>query len=187
MKPIKDRPDTFIRHARPVDIPAIRVMQRSSMLGLGGQFYSDDEIAGFLIRYGTMDDAVVEEGHFFVAENRAGTILGSGGWTRRQPGYASGLGDDLQSGTRPTVRSVFVDPTAARRGVASSIMARVERDAFEHGVRELALTATLSGGAFYERLGYRSSASERLALDDGGSFSCVSMTKRLRAAGRAAA
>ena len=173
MKPIKDRPDTFIRHARPVDIPAIRVMQRSSMWGLGGQFCSDD--------------AVVEEGHFFVAENRAGTIFGSGGWTRRQPGYASGLGDDLQSGTRPTVRSVFVGPTAARRGVASSIMARVERDALEHGVRALALTAMLSGGAFYERLGYRSSASERLALDDGGSFSCVSMTKRLRAAGRAAA
>ncbi|WP_163270015.1 GNAT family N-acetyltransferase [Chelativorans alearense] len=187
MKPITDRPDTFIRHARPVDIPAIRVMQRWSMWVLGGRFYSDDEVAGFLIRYGTMDDAVVEEGHFFVAENRAGTILGSGGWTRGQPGYASGLGDSPQAEALPTVRSVFVAPAAARRGVASSIMARVERDALDHGVRELALTATLPGVALYERLGYRASASELLALDDGCSFACVSMTKRLGAAGRAAA
>lgn len=37
-----------IRHARPADIPAIRVMQERSMWVLGGDFYTSSEIASFL-------------------------------------------------------------------------------------------------------------------------------------------
>ncbi|MFZ2103548.1 MAG: GNAT family N-acetyltransferase [Oricola sp.] len=187
MTPITDRLATIMRHARPADIPAIRAMQQRSMWVLGGHFYSDDEIAGFLTQYGTMDDAVVAEGHFFVAVNHAGKILGSGGWTRRRPDYASGFGGSPETEALPTVRSVFVDPAAARRGVASSIMARVERDAIDHGVPELALTATLSGAALCERLGYLALACQRLPLNNGGGFACVRMTKRLRAANQIAA
>jgi len=43
------------------------------------------------------------------------------------------------------VRSVFVDPAIARRGVGSAIMRHVEEDAALHCVRLLGLTATLSG------------------------------------------
>jgi predicted N-acetyltransferase YhbS len=168
-----------IRHARPADIPAIRAMQQRSMWVLGGEYYSDDEIAGFLTQYGTMDDAIVEEGHYFVAENRAGKILGSGGWTRRRPDYARGLGVRHETEDMPTMRSVFVDPAAGRRGIASSVMARVERDAVEHGVRELALTATLPGAALYERLGYLGRERAQLALQNDATFACVRMTKRL--------
>ncbi|WP_162901523.1 GNAT family N-acetyltransferase [Breoghania sp. L-A4] len=168
-----------IRHARPADVPAIRAMQQKSMWVLGGAFYSDDEIAGFLTQYRTMDDAIVAEGHFFVTENQAGRILGSGGWTRRRPGYTRGLGGSTATAALPTVRSVFVDPAAARRGIATSIMARTERDAVEHGIPEFTLTATLSGAALYERLGYLGQGSERLALNRGGGFACIRMTKRI--------
>lgn len=146
---------------------------------LGGSFYSDDELAGFLSQYGTMDDAVVAEGHFFVAENHAGKILGCGGWTRRRPAYATGPGNSAETPALPTVRSVFVDPAAERRGIASSIMARVEDDAHDHGVRKIALTATLPGAALYERLGYLTLGRERLPLNNGGSFACVRMTRLL--------
>lgn len=179
MTPTTDTPRYTIRHARPADIPAIRAMQQRSMWVLGGHFYSDDEIAGFLTEFGTMDDAIVEEGHFFVAENQARKTLGSGGWTRRRPRYESGLGDGHDTEASPTVRGVFVDPAAQRRGIASSIMARVERDALEHGVRELALTATLSGAALYERLGYLVRERAQLALKNDTTFACVRMTKRL--------
>lgn len=146
---------------------------------LGGPFYTDDEIAGFLTQYGTMDDAVVSEGHFFVAGNRAGKILGGGGWTRRRPRYATGLGETAEAEALPTVRSVFVDPAAERRGIASSIMARIESDALDHGMREIVLTATLSGASLYERLGYRALGRERLPLNNGSSFACIRMTKQL--------
>ena len=179
MTPTTVSPPATIRHARPADIPVIRAMQQRSMLVLSGHFYSDDEVAGFLTQYGTMDDAVVAEGHFFVAENHAGKILGSGGWTRRRPAYARERGKSPEAEALPTVRSVFVEPAAARRGVASSIMARVERDAIDHGVRELSLTATLPGVALYVRLGYLALGSERLSLNNGSGFACIRMTKRI--------
>ncbi|PAP97166.1 GNAT family N-acetyltransferase [Mesorhizobium wenxiniae] len=114
-----------IRQARPVDIPAIRAMQERSMWVLGGDFYAAAEIADFLTQFGTMDDAIVEEGHFFVAEDHRGAILGSGGWTRLRPAYADALGS--RDAEWPSVRGVFVDPAATRHGVASEIMLRTER------------------------------------------------------------
>lgn len=183
----KDTQPPIIRLVRPADIPAIRAMQQRSMWVLGGSFYSDDEIAGFLTQYGTMDDTIVEEDHFFVAQNHAGRILGSGGWTRRRPDYARRLGTSPETQGLPTVRSVFVDPAAERRGIGSSIMAWVERDAVENGIQQLSLTATLSGTALYERLGYLALGRERLSLSNGSGFACVRMVKHLVVADRRAA
>lgn len=144
---------------------------------LGGDFYSSNEIASFLTLFGTMDDAVVEEGHYFVAEDRRGAILGSGGWTRSRPRYAR-AGAEIQTPV-PTVRSVFVDPAATRRGVASAIMARTEQDALDHGVETLQLTATLSGVSLYQALGYQTEEVTALELPDQSRFGCVRMRKAL--------
>lgn len=133
---------------------------------LGGDFYEASEIASFLTEFGTMDDAIVDEGHFFVAESGRGAILGSGGWSRYRPSYANGLGVGGQIADRPTVRSVFVDPAAARCGVASAIMLRAERDAVEQRIQTLYLTATLSGVALYEHLGYRTEEATAVCLSN---------------------
>ena len=154
---------------------------------LGGSFYSDEEIAGFLTQYGTMDDAIVDEGHFFVAMNQVGRILGSGGWTCRRPDYATGFGENPVAEALPTVRGVFVDPAAERRGIASSLMAWVEQDAVENGIEAIFLTATLPGAALYERLGYQVLGREPLSLNNDIGFACVRMMKRLKAANRQAA
>ena len=113
-----------IRAARPADIPAIRAMQGRSMRALGAGFYPEAVIAAFLERIGTMDDAVVHEGYFLVAD-AGGTIVGSGGWSRLTPGYARTAGAAALVHDA-TIRSVFVDQAAARRGIASAIMARAE-------------------------------------------------------------
>jgi GNAT superfamily N-acetyltransferase len=168
-----------IRNARQTDIPAIRAMQERSMFVLGGDFYEASEIASFLTEFGTMDDAIVDEGHFFVAEGDRGAILGSGGWSRCRPSYANGLGLGGQTADRPTVRSVFVDPAAARRGVASAIIRRTERDAVEHCIQTLHLTATLSGVALYEHLGYRAEEATAVCLSNQTRFACVRMAKRV--------
>lgn len=146
---------------------------------LGGDFYQAHQIAGFLTEFGTMDDAIVEEGHFFVAESDRGAILGSGGWTRSRPSYANGIAGIGATTVEPTVRSVFVDPAAVRCGIASAIMQRIEQDAAEHGIQTLHLTATLSGVALYEHLRYRAEAAVAVCLSDQTRFACVSMTKRL--------
>ncbi|WP_165779554.1 GNAT family N-acetyltransferase [Mesorhizobium sanjuanii] len=146
---------------------------------LGGNFYTADQIADFLTLFGTMDDAVVFEGHYFVAEDRHGAILGSGGWTRSRPGYAQGLGACETLFDVQTVRSVFVDPAATRRGIASAIMNRTERDALQHGVDTLHLTATLSGVALYEALGYQMEEATELSFPNQTRFGCIRMEKSL--------
>jgi GNAT superfamily N-acetyltransferase len=154
-------------------------MQEHSMWVLGSDFYEAGEIAGFLTEFGTMDDAVVHEGHYFVAEGHRGAIVGSGGWTRKRAGYADALGTGRHTEDGPSVRSVFVDPAATRRGIASAIMGRVEQDAIEHGVPALHLTATLSGVPLYARLGYLTEEFTELVLRDDSRFGCVRMAKQL--------
>jgi GNAT superfamily N-acetyltransferase len=176
-----------VRLARAADIPAIRFMQERSMWILGGDFYAAREIANFLTLFGTMDDAVVKEGHYFLAEDTRGTILGSGGWTRLQPAYAKATAAGAVAASVPTVRSVFVDPAAKRRGVASAIMMRTERDAVEHRVDALHLTATLSGLPLYEALGYKTLDVTALNFPDLSRFECIRMRKSLAALTGAAA
>ena len=177
----------LIRLAHPADIPAMRAMQERSMRVIGGDFYNSDEIANFLALCGTMDDAVVEEGHYFVAEDHRGAILGSGGWSRSRPHYANSAAGSEAGTAKPTVRSVFVDPAATRRGIASAIMSWTERDALEHGVDTLHLTATLSGFALYEAFGYQTEEATELKFPDQSRFGCVRMRKSLGRPGTRAA
>lgn len=146
---------------------------------IGGAFYTSNEIANFPALFGTMDDAVVEEGHYFVAVDPHGAILGSGGWTRLRPAYAKVPSAGEAAAGPPTVRSVFVDPAATRQGVASAIMLQTERDAFGHGVDTLHLTATLSGFALYEAFGYQTEEMAELSFADRSRFKCIKMRKSL--------
>jgi predicted N-acetyltransferase YhbS len=168
-----------IRHARASDIPAVRAMQARSMWTLGADFYTEAEMANFMDAFGTMDDAIVVEGHFFIAEDPGGAVLASGAWSRARPGYAAGMSATGPAAEMPTVRSVFVDPAIARRGLGSAIMRRVEDDAASHCVRLLSLTATLSGAPLYERLGYQVQEVTQIAFPDQTRFGCVKMTKPL--------
>lgn len=146
---------------------------------LGSDFYSASEIANFLLVVGTMDDAVLEEGHYFVAEGKQGSIVGSGGWSRLVPRYAKEtVAAEAVAGV-PTVRSVFVDPAATRRGIASALMLRTEQDALAHRVETLHLTATLSGYGLYEALGYLTEGATELRFSDQSYFKCIRMQKPL--------
>lgn len=171
-----------IRRARRAEIPTIRAMQERSLLVLGSAFYAPDVIAGFLSEIGTMDEAVVDEGHYFVAATADTAILASGGWSRQTPGYdratISGV-TDWNRADAATVRSVFVDPVAARRGIATAIMEKIEQDAAAHGIGVLSMMATLSGLSFYARLGYQAESEKTVALSGGLRFECITMSKTL--------
>lgn len=175
-----------IRTAGAADIPSIRALQERSMRELGGRHYTADELIQFIARFGTMDFGVVDEGHFFIAMDAGGTPAGTGGWSRRPPGYQGGRGAG-EPADAATVRGVFVDPAAARRGIGSALMRHIEGDAAAHGVTTLKLTATLSGEALYAALGYREVRRRAIDLSGGRSFGCVDMEKPLTAGRTAAA
>jgi predicted N-acetyltransferase YhbS len=174
-----------IRRATEVDILALRTMQQRAMITLGGGSYTPGEIAAFLNLAGTMEGAVLSERHFFLAENEAGQVMGSGGWSRLPPRYGRPVAHEPARATMrmspgaATVRSVFVAPEFARQGIGRAIMARTEADAAAAGIFQLHVSVMLSAEAFYRALGYQGDARSHIELADGTKLDCVLMRKFL--------
>lgn len=175
-----------IRKAVRSDILEMRAMQERSMIAIGSRYYSRSEIQTFLDLVGTMDEAVVDENHCFIAVDPFERVIGTGAWSKLAPGYARVAGGQTAAPAmaRPaagtaTVRSVFVAPECTRRGIAQSIMQRLETDAAAAGIIRLQLTATLSGEAFYRAIGYAPEPRGHAELPDGTKFGCVKMKKSL--------
>ncbi|GIK96164.1 MAG: acetyltransferase [Alphaproteobacteria bacterium] len=144
-----------IRLAMEADIPTLRTMQERSLRLLGCSHYTPAQIEAFIARIGTMDDYLVADRTYLVAE-LAGKIVGCGGWTTRLPGYARHAQSEAHAPdpSRATIRSIFVDPGAARQGVGRRVMNAVENALRAAGFRSAELGATENGRDFYGRLGY---------------------------------
>lgn len=146
-----------VRPATMADRNALRAMQALSISVLGVDFYRPEQIAAFICNVGTMDDFLLHEGTYYLAETE-GEIVASGGWSRRTPNYANATSpaDRARMAPRlPKIRSVYVHPAFARRGLASRLIARAEAEASAAGYEAIEVSATLSGVPFYLKRGYR--------------------------------
>lgn len=158
-----------LRRAVPRDVPALREMQRRSLRELSFGHYDLHQVEAFLFYAGTLDEAVVGERNYFVAEI-GGWLAGSGGWSTSAPNYFEfGTGVPAVARERyvARVRSLFVHPDWTRRGVATRIMEMTENAIRAAGHFEVALDAMLPGVALYESLGYRAVAPVDARLPDG--------------------
>jgi predicted N-acetyltransferase YhbS len=171
------------RKATPAEAPEIRAMQERSMRALGTKIYSREAVERFIEIVSTMDDAIIAEGHFFVATTPEGKIIASAGWSQNVPPFDLHKNESLEDRSHDlaVVRSVFVEPTFSRRGVASMLMRVAEWDAVFHEVERLRLTSTLPGMPLYKRLGYKPVSAGTLDLGDGQGFAFVKMEKQLPA------
>lgn len=181
---------TVVQIARAVaaNRAEIVAMQALSMRKLASPFY-DSEVIEAHIAMGTLDDALIADGTYYIALID-GVIVGTGGWSTRVPGYAAQLADaDVTAPSpKPTVRAVYVHPQAARRGVARAIMQRVEAEIADAGYATAGLIATLSGIPLYRRLGWRSGAPTMIALPGRLNLIGLHMSKPLTSpSGRVAA
>lgn len=174
-----------IRRASPADSQALRTMQALSMRRLGIEHYDEDVIEAFIAQAGTMDDTLLSDGTYFAA-HVGNLLVGCGGWSRRMPNDAAHTTDaGARSEARSaTIRSIFVHPAWARRGIARQVMARIESDIRAAGFERAGMTATLTGVPFYRRLGYRSAMPMTLDLKEGRYFVGLTMHKTLAAIGR---
>ncbi len=171
------------RQATPADLPDLLDHENRSNRILGRAFYPNGEMDRAL-RYMTMiDEALLDEEHYFLWEED-GRIAASGGWSRAVPGYAAVHPDAVapEDARTAIVRSVFVAPERARQGLGRRVMAHIEADAARAGIARLTLTATLPGEALYRALGYDDNGPAEAVLPDGTRIALREMSRRIGAA-----
>jgi GNAT superfamily N-acetyltransferase len=176
-----------IRLAQPAELDVILGMHRRSMRVLGAGYYATEVIEAALARMGTLDPGLIEDGTYLVAE-ADGALAGSAGWSLRPSNYAKLMREALAPlpGRVGLVRSVFVEPRMARRGIARALMKAAEARLAQAGVDTAELMATLSGVPFYASLGYERLSDHALEVGDGLAFGARRMARMLPALSRAA-
>jgi GNAT superfamily N-acetyltransferase len=174
----------LIRLARPEELEALLAMQQRSLRILGAAHYGRDVLEAALADMGTMDPRMIGDGTYLVAE-LDGRLAGSAGWSLRKPNFARLLPEPLLPlpGCCGMVRSVFVDPDLARRGIARLLMARVEQRLGAAGADTAELMATLSGVPLYRALGYSVVSDHALALGGRMAFAVCRMIRPLAVRG----
>lgn len=172
-----------IRHATRRDSQALRQLHAQSLRTLGTACYSDEVLHAFIEQVGTLDERLLDDGTYYAAFVNT-RLAGCGGWTPRQPDYVRHLAGNAGQQARdlPTIRSLYIHPDFARRGIARKLMAVIEDAIAVADHDRIALSATLNAVAFYRRLGYRSVEPAVLRMPGGLQFVAVKMEKRLASA-----
>jgi len=173
----------LIRQAVSDDIWAIEQLIEPSIRVLGGRFYNEAEIESSLRFVFGADTTMIEDGTYMViaAQQR---IIGAGGWSHRWTPFGGDQATPVRDadfrvpGKDPAIiRAMYVHPDWARRGIGTTIIETCESAAQNAGFLDLELVATLSGVAFYERMGYQKTESIHYVMDDGTTIEFVRMSK----------
>lgn len=169
-----------LRKARPGDAPVLLALHRTALRVLGRSHYSAAQIESVLRHVPTLDDALIDDRTYFVAE-ADGRIVACGGWSLRTPGYEPVLSAACPApaaAQRPAlIRAMYTHPDWGRRGLARSILAAAESEAHHARSRAIELDALLPGVALYLAAGYEPLFTHSLTLPDGAVLPVVRMRK----------
>ena len=173
----------LLRLAREEDVPAIAMLIPISARGLQSSHYSDAQIEGALGSVFGVDQQLLFDRTYFVAEHE-GVIIGCGGWSRRTTLFGS---DAVKTGTdveldpkrdSARIRAFFVHPTWARCGIGRAILQRCEEAIQLAGFRSAQLVATLPGEPFYAACNYLRGETFEVPLATGLTLPVVRMVKQ---------
>jgi len=177
--------DYEVRKATLDDRDAIAHLIAESARRLSRNEYSDEQIESAVASIFGVDTDLIDDETYYVAE-KDGMLIGCGGWSRRKKLYGGDQFSPQDAGyldpehDPARIRSFFVHPQHARKGVAGEMLSVCEREALAHGFRALELMATLPGIKFYEASGFARKGFFDLVLPDGVKIDFVPMRKELR-------
>ena len=176
-----------IRIATENDRDAIEQLIFVSARELSRGYYTDEQISAALARVYGVDSTLIDDGTYFVAESDE-TLVGCGGWSKRKTLFGGDQFANRDSGPldprtdAAKIRSFFVHPNYARRGIGRALLARCEAAAQSDGFKSFELMSTLPGVEFYRASGF--SAADSIVYDAGGvSLDFVPMKKTLVSSG----
>lgn len=183
-------PEVRIRVAVPEDVPALRELIDISVRQLQAGDYSAKQIELALQTVFGVDSQLIADATYFVAETPVGSalkIVGCGGWSKRKTLF----GGDRWSYREPElllpaqdaakIRSFFIHPKWARRGIGSMILTACEDAAAGAGFTRCEMAATLTGVKLFQKKGYVAIEPVDVPLRDGSSLPVVRMAKTIAA------
>ncbi len=173
-----------IRLARMSEKPLLEALIARSGIGLADGFYTPQEAAAITRQVFGVDSALVDDGTYFAIEDE-GTVVACGGWSRRATdfgGDGAKHGNDrlLDPASEPArIRTFFVDPSMARRGLGSMLLRHCMEAAGKAGFRSLELVSTMPGEPLYLAHGFIAIEAIALPLADGVVVRLTRMGRRL--------
>jgi len=162
------------RLATPNDVPLIRALIERSARALSVGYYTSEEAEAAIEHVFGVDTQLLTDRTYYVIDAPNG-LAAAGGWSKRRTLFG---GDQMKETEDPVldpsvdaarIRAFFVDPSWARRGLATSLYRVCADAARADGFRTLELMATAPGEPLYERLGFV--VRERVALSLPGGVS----------------
>jgi N-acetylglutamate synthase-like GNAT family acetyltransferase len=153
-----------IRQASLQDFVHLQALISKSARILQAQYYKQSEIETALELVCGVEELIIS-GNFLVAKHEK-RIIGCGGWAI-----------DVSEPQKSELRSFFVHPDFARKGVATQLFTACENECLHRGIETLYLTATLSGESFYKKCGFSEIERFKQNLSNGEIFELVKMVK----------
>ncbi len=176
--------DYIIRKAHLDDRDAIKQLIIESARGLSRNDYSRQQIEATIATVFGVDTNLIVDGTYFVADSE-GVLLGCGGWSKRKTlfggdQYASRDAGYLDPKSEPAkIRTFFVHPEHARKGIARAILITCENEARACGFQSVELMSTLPGIKLYQACGYQGDDRVELDVGKGLTIGLVPMRKEL--------
>ena len=172
-----------LRKATLDDWTAIETTIAESVRGLSKGDYSQRQIELSIGSVFGVDEDLISDGTYFVAETNS-KIVGCGGWSKRTTLYgASSYSYSRESGfldpviDAAKIRAFFIHPDFARRGIGSAILDACETEAKAAGFRSAEMMATLPGVKLYASRGYKGNERVAVPIGDNEEIICVRMSK----------
>ena len=185
-----------IRVAVPGDIPVLRALIDASVRRLQAQDYTPTQIENALQTVFGVDSQLIADETYLVAEVnpvKVGLaepaeprllIVGCGGWSKRKTLYGGDrwserkdeLLDPLHDAAK--IRSFFIHPEWARRGIGSAILDACEAAARSAGFTRFEMGATLTGVKLFQARGYVAIEHLEIPVGNGVALPIVRMEKQ---------
>jgi GNAT superfamily N-acetyltransferase len=175
----------LLRKATVNDRTEIAKLIAESVRGLSHEDYSERQIELSIRSVFGVDDELIADGTYFIAEID-GSIAGCGGWSKRKTLYGASTysysreSSLLDPATEPAkIRAFFIHPDRARMGIGTAILDACEAEAKAAGFRGAEMMATLPGVKLYAVRGYTSDERITVPIGDGEEIICIRMSKTL--------
>ena len=178
--------DILFRKAQPKDVAGLIQLIAISARGLATQDYSQEQIEAAIGTVWGVDEELIIDQTYFIAESRSGELAGCGGWSKRAKLFGASDGKEASPLLNPEmdsarIRAFFVHPNFTRLGIGREIIRLCEFEAKQHGFKKMELMATLPGHRLYKACGYLGNEIIDCGTTPENTHQCVPMYKVLRA------